>query len=332
MSNETDTQTRVPDPERLQAAIDLIVARLEPDQIILFGSAAREEMSELSDLDLLVIKERGPHAPEHEHWECRQTGDELDVILMNRTTAEQGRRSAAYIQGAALEEGRTIYARAGITPIPTGPTYTWNGEKMVKSTLFEPDHANELLDQAERRWDLARYAPHPADKCEMLQASMERAFKALITAQGRRVKHTHNLNALWAEAEIQGERIDVSRNPEELDKLSKYAGDWQYAIQEGADPAASWIKTSTTGADLLNHARRRVPQLVQDTMDRLRAITEPPPSDQNTEGNPHAKRPKSMPAIVPGGGPDSPTGAIPPARAGSTSGPPHLNPAKPRGR
>ena len=109
MSNETDTQTRVPDPERLQAAIDLIVARLEPDQIILFGSAAREEMSELSDLDLLVIKERGPHAPEHEHWECRQTGDELDVILMNRTTAEQGRRSAAYIQGAALEEGRTIY-------------------------------------------------------------------------------------------------------------------------------------------------------------------------------------------------------------------------------
>ena len=180
---------RAPGPERLQAAIDLVVARLQPDQIILFGSAAREEMSASSDLDLLVIRKQGPHEFQeaHEHWECEQTGDELDVILMDPTTAERGRRSAARIQGAALEEGRTIYARKGVTPLPTGPARTRNGRKMVKSTLCEPDYAHEFIDQAARKWDLANYAPHPVDKCEMLQASMERALKALITAQGRRV-------------------------------------------------------------------------------------------------------------------------------------------------
>ena len=41
-----NTNMRAPGPERLQAAIDLVVARLEPDQIILFGSAARGQMSE----------------------------------------------------------------------------------------------------------------------------------------------------------------------------------------------------------------------------------------------------------------------------------------------
>ena len=225
-------------PLRLQAAIDLIVERVQPDQIILFGSAARKEMCEASDLDLLVIRNRDPEVPreEHEHWKCEQTGDALDVILMDRTTAERGRRSAAYVQGPALEEGRTVYAREGVTPIPTGPTYTWNGERMVKSTLYEPDYAHEFVDQAERKWDLFQYARHPVDKCEMLQASMERALKALITAQGRRVRHRHDLNALWDEAEAHGERIDVSRNQEELAKLSRYAGEWQYRRSGGSRP------------------------------------------------------------------------------------------------
>ena len=262
---------RAPGPERLQAAIDLVVARLQPDQIILFGSAAREEMSASSDLDLLVIRKHGPHEPRetHEHWECEQTGDELDVILMDPATAERGRRSAARIQGAALEEGRTIYARKGFTPLPTGPTRTRNGRRMVKSTLYEPDYAHEFVDQAARKWRSANREEHPVDKCEMLQASMERALKALITAQGRRVRHRHDPNALWDEAEAHGERIHATRDPDELARLSRYAGEWQYAIERGVEPAATWSAARTTGEDLLNHARSRVPQLVRETRDRL---------------------------------------------------------------
>jgi predicted nucleotidyltransferase len=283
-----------PSARRLQAAIDVVRARVEPDQIILFGSAAREEMTESSDLDLLVIKNREPHEPAeaHEHWQCRETDDELDVILMDRATAERGRRSAAYIQAAALEEGQTIYAREGVTPIRTGPVCTWNGEEMVKTTLYEPDHANEFLDQSERKWDFANYGQHPVDECEMLQASMERALKALTAAQGRRVRHSHDLNALWEEAEAQGERIDATRDPEELRKLSKYAGEWQYAIQDEVDPAATWTATKGTAEDLLHHARRRVPQLIQKTEARLKATTGNVPR-AGAEGDETSPKPSS---------------------------------------
>ena len=121
------------------------------------------------------------------------------------------------------------------------------------------------------KWDLCQYARHPVDKCEMLQASMARALKALIIAQGQRVRHRHDLNALWEEAEAHGERINASRDPEELARLSRYAGEWQYAVQAGADPAATWSATQRTGNDLLNHARERVPQMVEATTARLRA-------------------------------------------------------------
>jgi predicted nucleotidyltransferase len=42
--------------ETLQEIVRRIVAAVRPEKIILFGSAAREEMGPDSDLDLLVIK------------------------------------------------------------------------------------------------------------------------------------------------------------------------------------------------------------------------------------------------------------------------------------
>ncbi len=276
MSSRSGTTTAgPPDPERLRAAIDLVVARLQPDQIILFGSAARNEMSPWSDLDLLVIKERRPDEPQtdHTHWECDRTGDDIDVILMDRATAENGRRSASCVQGAALTEGHTVYTREGVKPVLTGPTCHWNGHEMVRNTLFEPDHAHELVAQAEERWRNADEGElSPAYKCEILQAAMERALKALITARGQRVNHRHDLNKLWEEAEEHGERINARRDPDELEKLSRYAGDWQYDTPRDADPEKTWAAARLTGEDLLNDARKRVPQLVHETTQRLKKL------------------------------------------------------------
>ena len=265
------TRAGAPGRERLEAAIGLVVERIQPDQIILFGSAARNEMSERSDLDLLVIKGSGEEGapPRHDRWECPGTGDELDVIVMDRRTAERHRLSASHIQGAALEEGRTVYVRKGITPAATGPACTWNGTRMVKTTKFEPDHSHELLEQAERKWATANRENHPADKCEYLQQSMERALKALITADGRRVEHTHELDRLWKQAEADGERIGGTRNPDQLEKLSRYAGAWQYAVPREEEPATTWSENKAAGEDLLNHARKRVPQLIEQTRKHL---------------------------------------------------------------
>ena len=46
----------------IQAITQLIVERFEPEQVILFGSCARGETDENSDLDLLVVL---PHGAEH---------------------------------------------------------------------------------------------------------------------------------------------------------------------------------------------------------------------------------------------------------------------------
>ena len=305
------TVSRAAEPERLQAAIDLVVARLQPDQIILFGSAARDEMTAESDLDLLVIKEPEPGEParDHAHWECENTGGDIDMILMDRASAENGRRSAGQVQGAALEEGRTVYTRGGVEPIRTGPIYRWNGREMVRTTLFEPDHAHKLLERGKRKWDIAnRERIHAIDRCENVQIVIEQALKALITSQGQRVKHNHNLNDLWKDAEEQGERINATYDEDALKNLSKYAGPWRYDVPPDEDPEHTWETTKTIAEDLLNHARQRVPKLVLETNRRLEQL----------EGSPHLMSPSVGSAEPPGKHPvrgaDRPPGGVGPSK------------------
>ena len=209
-----------PSPERLDAAVRVIVDRLRPDQIILFGSAARGDMTRSSDLDLLVIKDEDGHragSTRHECWHCAEAGGQIDVVVTNRATAERHRLSAAHVHGAALEEGHTVYLRDGVAPTPTGPTYTWNGHEMVKTTKYEPEHAEELLDDADAKWKDANITIRPVDKCEYLQRSIEYSFKVVIVADGQRVEHRHELDKLWDQAETAGpcavDRVKSGRLP-----------------------------------------------------------------------------------------------------------------------
>lgn len=254
--------------KRLEAAIRLVLKRIDADQIILFGSAARNQMREDSDLDLLVItrSEAPAQTNGRQHWECGTTGDTLDVVVTDRATAERRRRSAGYVYGAALEEGRTIYTHDGSTPLPTGPVQ--NGNHMVRSTTYEPDYAQKWLEQAERKWRTAEREEHPVDKCEALQASIERTLKALIVAQGQRVEHRHNLTKLWQQAESGGEKLTATVDGSALDALTKYAGEWQYPV-ENIDPETTWTTMAPVGRELLKRARERVPQMVEATRKKL---------------------------------------------------------------
>lgn len=50
------TPIRAPTAEKMQAAIERLVAVAQPTKIILFGSQARGDADDHSDVDLLVIK------------------------------------------------------------------------------------------------------------------------------------------------------------------------------------------------------------------------------------------------------------------------------------
>ena len=110
----------------------MVVDRMDPDQIILFGSGARAELREASDLDLLVVSRSGNRRryPARQRWSCERTGDELDVVVTSRQTAERRRRSAAYIHGRALEANYD-------------PERTWTTLRKAGGDLIA--HAEELV-------------------------------------------------------------------------------------------------------------------------------------------------------------------------------------------
>ena len=263
-----------PDPERLQAAVDRVVSRIDPDQIVLFGSAVRGDLTAESDIDLLVIAETETDDDRirHEKWAAPDGPDyDVDVVMMNRATAEAWRHSTTRIQGVALQDGRTVYARHGVEPIETGPSYFWNGREMVKKTQFEPDEAHRLLESAADYWLYANeHRTSTRSRCRQLQSAMEYALKALTIAQGRRVKHKHDLNELWEEVERHGERIAATRDRKALDVLTLYSGKMRYeSPTRETDPDDTWNATRTTCGDVLDHARARVPKLIEETTDRL---------------------------------------------------------------
>jgi len=113
---KTKTRTRKkkgqPDPAILADIVERIVRAAAPEKIVLFGSAAREEMGPDSDYDLLVVKGgkynrdrvtvaiyralRGKRAP-------------VDVVVVTPEEVERYRDTHCLVICPALEEGKIVY-------------------------------------------------------------------------------------------------------------------------------------------------------------------------------------------------------------------------------
>jgi predicted nucleotidyltransferase len=98
--------------EILQEIVRRIVAAVQPQKIILFGSAARGEMGPDSDLDLLVIK-----SCRHRRETARRIrrtliglGIPKDVIVATPEDIERYKDTIGLIYRPALREGRVLYA------------------------------------------------------------------------------------------------------------------------------------------------------------------------------------------------------------------------------
>jgi predicted nucleotidyltransferase len=89
-----------------------VVEVAQPEQIILFGSAARGDMRPHSDVDLLVVKSNA-----HRRQLAKQiyrhlvgVGQAVDVIVVTPDDLERYRDSHALIIAPALREGKVVYA------------------------------------------------------------------------------------------------------------------------------------------------------------------------------------------------------------------------------
>ena len=100
-----------------QSLLDEIVRRIvevaQPDQIILFGSAARGEMGPDSDLDLLVVKADVPHRRrlgQAIHRNLFGVGVPVDIIVVTPEDIQAFQDKVGTIIGPAHKEGKLLYA------------------------------------------------------------------------------------------------------------------------------------------------------------------------------------------------------------------------------
>jgi len=102
----------------LDRMVQAIVDEVDPEQVILFGSRARDDHRENSDIDLIVV-EAEPFGPERSrHGEMVRLYHAVarfpvatDVLVYSHEDVDYWRDSLNHVLARALREGRVLYER-----------------------------------------------------------------------------------------------------------------------------------------------------------------------------------------------------------------------------
>jgi predicted nucleotidyltransferase len=99
-------------PGILAEIVRRIVAVANPERIILFGSAARAQMNQNSDVDLLIVKsepfDHGRLVGDI-YVEMHGVGQAVDVILVTPEQVESYQNTNYLVIAPALREGIEVY-------------------------------------------------------------------------------------------------------------------------------------------------------------------------------------------------------------------------------
>lgn len=105
-------------PELLQRIVSDIVREVAPEQVILFGSHARESAGPDSDLDLLVVESEPFGQDRSRRTETRRIRRALwdylvpmDILVYSRAEVEQWKGSKNHLIARTMKEGKVLYAR-----------------------------------------------------------------------------------------------------------------------------------------------------------------------------------------------------------------------------
>ncbi len=103
----------------LDQMVQAIVAEVDPEQVILFGSRARGDAREDSDVDLIVVeaepfgKTRSRRLEAARVYEAVAGFDALtDILIYSRDEVDHWRDSVNHVLARALREGTVLYERA----------------------------------------------------------------------------------------------------------------------------------------------------------------------------------------------------------------------------
>ena len=105
-----------PDSKLIDELVRRVVETVHPLRIILFGSAARDEMGPNSDLDVLVIMPDGIHRRKTAQEIYRHMwgfGFATDIVVVTESDVRKYGSNPYMVIKSALEEGRELYLAAG---------------------------------------------------------------------------------------------------------------------------------------------------------------------------------------------------------------------------
>lgn len=98
----------------LNEIIKRIVDTVDPNRVILFGSAERGEMGPNSDFDVLVVMPSGVHRRNTSKSIYRNligVGFAVDIIVITEEDIARYKDNIGMVIKQALEQGRILYAR-----------------------------------------------------------------------------------------------------------------------------------------------------------------------------------------------------------------------------
>ena len=106
------------DPRTLHDIIRRVVEVARPERIILFGSAARGQMTRHSDVDLLIVTETSDkhRLTARTYGSLRGVGAAVDVVVVSPGDVERYRDCHALVIKPALTEGRVVYEAVRALP------------------------------------------------------------------------------------------------------------------------------------------------------------------------------------------------------------------------
>lgn len=189
--------------------VDAIVGALRPRRVILYGSRARGDARDDSDIDLLVEIDSGESLEESraivQRLKPRDWGGDTDILVVSAEAMDRGSDDVGSVIYDVVREGKTLYLRAGVEQAgvarvrepPQGPppTLAW----WVRHAQQDFDIVDHSASMASPPWSSTSFLAHE---------SSEKWLKAALIARNVRPRRTHDLRQLLAACVESGLRLE----------------------------------------------------------------------------------------------------------------------------
>lgn len=103
----------------IASMVSSIIHDIQPEKIYLFGSAARGQTNENSDIDLMIVESEPFGSNRRRRDELKRIRQALasyhapkDILVYSRDEIEKWQNSVNHIIGRCLREGKLLYARS----------------------------------------------------------------------------------------------------------------------------------------------------------------------------------------------------------------------------